>query len=271
MGERDLGSVQRAIAFALQRPSILGPEDGSAFDAIVLPSHRGLSPAQRIEIYREQYWLRHLKNLSDDYPTLTWALGGASAFEALAIEYLGAHPPSTWDLQRLGADMPSFVAGLDRAASDPVLPDAAALDWAFMEVFDAPDAPPFDPRLLASTPEEAWPAARVILSPSLRLLSLRSPLHDVRTALRAAKGEVPRPAEAMSYVAVWRDAACTLRSVAMEAAPFALLSRLSAGEALGPACEAVAASAEGVDVAGELGSWFATWVQQAWIAKVEAG
>jgi len=235
MGERDLASLQRFMAGALQRPAPLGIDLAPEVESLVAPSARGMTPTERLEVYRDQFWVRHLQNLADDFPTLAWAIGGADAFAALAGDYLRASPPSTWDLQRLGAAMPMFVAGHERLGSDEVARDAARLDWAFMEIFDAPDAPPFDPRVLAATPEDAWPGARVHLHPALRTLVLGSPLLEVRDALKAAGREPERPAPSATHAVVWRDAACFPRGAAIEPAPHALLVRLARGEALGAA------------------------------------
>jgi len=269
MGERDLAGLQRLVVGVLQRPAPLGADMAPQADALVLPSARGMTPTDRLEVYRDQFWIRHLRNLADDYPTLAWALGGAETFADLAGEYLRAHPPRTWDLQRLGASMPEHVEHHARLGSDATAVDAARVDWAFMEVFDAPDATPFDPRVLASTPEDKWPGARVELSPALRTLALRSDLLPVRDALEAGDPPPPRPSPSIGHAVVWRDAACFLRSVAVEGPAFALLVRLSKGEALGAACEAVALEAGSeVAVADQVGPWFQDWVQRGWVSRV---
>ncbi len=269
MGERDLASLQRFVTGLLQRPAPLGGDLAPEASALVVPSARGMSPVERLEVYRDQFWLRHLCNLADDFPTLAWAIGGADAFAALAADYLRACPPTTWDLQRLGASMPAFVAAHDHHGSDRLACDAARLDWAFMEIFDAPDAPTFDPRILAATPEDAWPAAHVHLHPAVRTLVLGSPLLLVRDALKAGASGLERPAPSATHAVVWRDQACFLRSAAIEPAPFALLARLSRGEALGAACEAVATeSGAEAAVADHLGQWFQDWVQRGWLSGV---
>lgn len=272
MGERDLAALQRFVADALQRPAPLGAGLAPEVEALVRPSVRGMTPTERLEVYRDQFWIRHLRNLADDFPTLAWAIGGAKAFADLAGEYLREHPPSTWDLQRLGASMPQLVAGHPRLGADVVACDAARLDWAFMEIFDAADAAPFDPRVLASTPEDAWPGARVQLSPALRLLALGSPLLDVRDALKSDAPAPPRPPPATTLAVVWRDAACFPRSLAIEPPAFALLARLANGEALGAACEAVALEAgPEAAVADHVGPWFQDWVQRGWVSRVVVG
>ncbi len=263
MGDGQLEQLQRFVVDAIRG----GPSPVETNH--VKESARGMTPAERVEVYREQFLLRHLKNLADDYPTLAWAIGGADAFSALATEYLVAHPPSTWDLQRLGADMPRFVESDAKWGSSARACDAARLDWAFMEIFDAPDAPPFDTSVLASTPEDRWPEARIELLPAMRLVAMQSALHEVRDALkRGAEAAMAPRAEA--HVVVWRDAACFPRCAAIEPGAFDLLVRLRHGDPLGPACEdAARAAGEDASRFGErVGAWFQEWTARGWIARV---
>jgi hypothetical protein len=278
MGERDLASIQTFVTATLRRPSPLGAELAPEIESLVVPSVRGMTPVDRLEVYRDQFWIRHLHNLADDYPTLAWAIapagseptGATEAFAELAREFLRSSPPSTWDLQRLGAALPAFVARHPRWSTDATACDAASLDWAFMEIFDAQDAQPFDPRVLSSTPEDAWPHARVELNAALRLVPLRSPLLEVRDALKSgdAGGRPSRPAPSVTCAVVWRDAQCFPRSVAVEPAAFSLLQRLAQGEGLGAACESVAQHHVDANVEGSVGGWFQHWVERGWIGRV---
>jgi hypothetical protein len=269
--DRHLADVQRRVTDAVQRPSS-PTADAPRAEELLLPSARGMTPAQRLDVYREQFWSRHLASLADDYPTLTWVIGGAGSFRDLAADYLRARPPSTWDLQRLGADLPAFVAGHARWRDEPLARDAARVDWAFMEAFDAADAPPFDPRVLASTPEDAWPGARVALHPSLRFLALGSPVHELRDALKRG-APVTRPAAAITHAVVWRDPSCFLHAASVEPLAFELLVALSGGAPLGEACEAVAraGAADVTELGDKLGAWFQHWTASAWISAVRTG
>ena len=271
MGERNLGDLQRFVTDAVRGATLIGSDPALAAQAgrLISSSPRGMAPDERLEVYREQFWLRHLANLEEDFPTLAFLVGGADAFRQLGAGYLRAFPPRTWDLQRLGADLPAYVASDVRWSEDPVARDAALLDWAFMEAFDAPDSPPFDPRVLASTPEDAWPAARIDLHASLALLALRHPVHDLREAVQRGSG-MERPAAARTCVVVYRDPACFLRAVSVEPLAFGLLETLRAGVPLGEACEAAARKGQGdpLEIGEKLGGWFQQWTANAWIRAV---
>src|SRR5262249_30865838 len=154
-----------------------------------------------------------------------------------------ACPPRTWDLRQLGSDLPSYVAAHAPWRDDALARDAARLDWGFMEAFDAPDAPPFDPRVLAAAPEEAWPGARIALHPAMRRLVLEHPAHELRAALERKEASPTRPSPGRAHVVIWRDRGFSLRAVGVDALAFELLAALDAGAPLGEACEAVARQA----------------------------
>jgi hypothetical protein len=271
VGERDLAGLQRFVSDAVRGSTLIGSDPALAAQAgtLIAPSPRGMAPHERLEVYREQFWLRHLASIDEDFPTLTWVVGGRDAFRELATGYLRACPPRTWDLQRLGVDLPSYLARDARWSDDALARDAARLDWAFMEAFDAPDSPPFDPRVLASTPEDAWPAARIDLHASLRLLSLAHPVHELRDAVRGG-GPVERPAVAPTHLVVHRDAACFLHAVAVEPLAFELLETLRSGVPLGEACEAAARTSQRdpLEIGDKLGGWFQQWTAGGWIRAV---
>jgi hypothetical protein len=270
MDDRPLSALQRFIADAIgMRPEIgTRPDVAAQARELIAPGARGLDAATRLEIYREQYWLRHLANLGDDFPTLRWVVGQA-AFREIGIAYLEAHPPRSWDLQRLGAKLPSHLSRLGPWNADSLAIDAALVDWAFMEAFDAPDAAALDLQSLAATPEDAWPAARIELHPAVRRVVLGHPAHDLRDAVRCGDAR-ERPAAATTRVVVWRDLKCFLHATAIEPLAFELLGALAGGTPLGPACEAAASAhaTDGTDLSAHLGAWFQRWTAEGWISAV---
>jgi hypothetical protein len=275
VGESDLtalDALQRFVTDAVQRTSPITEHDDLArrAEALVVPSPRGMRPAERLDIYREQFWLRHLPSLGEDYPTLAWAVG-RDAFSRLATEYLRAHPPRTWNLQELGADLPAYVSNHAPWNGQAVAVDAARLDWAFMEAFDAADAPPFDPRVLAATPEDAWTGARVVLHPSLRALDLAYPLHELRDALKGGQ-EPERPPARASRLVVWRDGAAFVRVAEVQPLGFDLLTALKAGAPLGEACERLVSDHGEIDASAlsfRVAEWFQEWTASGWVSAVQ--
>jgi hypothetical protein len=266
----DLNEVQRLVVDAVTRPAPLTARDAHAAVGLVRPSVRGMTPESRLEVYRDQFWLRHVASLAEDLPTVRWALGEPS-FDALLRAYLRAKPPSGWDLQRLGAGVPWFLAAHTPWNEEPLAYDAALLDWAFMEVFDAADAAPLDLSAIASAPPDAWPGARISFVPALRHVATRHPVHELRDAVKRGEGPA-RPEPSPTRAVVWRDAACFLHGASVEPAAAELMEALQAGQPLGEACASVAGahpamSAEAFDAA--VGRWFQEWTARGWLNAVK--
>jgi hypothetical protein len=274
MDRRSLEGLQRFVLDSIRRSEAVTSDADVAGRAarILLPSKRGLSAASRLDVYREQYWLRHLANLNDDFPTLAWVVG-ATGFHDLARGYLETFPPRTWNLQRLGADVPAYVKATAPWHLDPLAVDASILDWAFMEAFDAADAGPLDLGALAGASEDAWMSARIALDPSLRLVSLGYPVHDLREAVRRGEA-LERPPAATTRLVVWRDGSCLLHATAVEPGALDLLDRLRGGAPLGQACDALSrdVDAEAAAVLGaQVSEWFRQWTARGWVTAVLLG
>lgn len=205
---RDLATIQRDVANA-----ILG--DGAVGEGLAR--------------YREQFFLRHVAVLEDDFPDVLLAIGH-DAFHDLARRYLAAHPPTSFTLRDLGQAFPSFL-------EDPTLRDVARLEWALVESFDGPDAPPLDPTSLAGVSEDAWPNARIVLQPSLQRLVLEHP--------------------AKRHVVVFRRTKTDL-----DATAYALLDAIANGASLEEACDRVKPPRE------EIAGWFRAWTEAGWISKI---
>jgi len=113
-----------------------------------------LSPVERLEIYREQFWLRHTASLVEDFPGLSGILG-QGPWQTLIEGYLDAYPPRSFTLRDLGLDLPEYVAAQHWLPEHALCRDMARLELAYLEIFDAPDAVPLDAARLAEIPEEA--------------------------------------------------------------------------------------------------------------------
>lgn len=270
MGSLRLDEVQALLVGAVMHPAQLDADAAPPASALLRPSARGMTRASRLEVYREQFWIRHLASLTEDFSTLRWVVG-ERAFDELLRGYLQAYPPRGWNLQRLGADVPEFVASSAPWSADPLAGDAALLDWAFMEVFDAPDAPPLDLRVVAAAPPDAWPQARIAFLPALRRVVTGHAVHELRAAVK--KGEkCQRPLAAPTHAVVWRDAACFLHAVAVDPVAGELMRALLDGTRLGEACASVAAAHPAVDAEtfdANVGQWFQQWTANGWVCAVD--
>jgi hypothetical protein len=225
-----------------------------------------LSAAQRVDIYREQFWLRHEESLREDFPGTRALIG--PAWEDLVRGYLKEFPPTTPSLRELGFQLPDYLekhGGIDSSVFD-----MARLERAYLEVFDAPDEPPLDPAHVGALSPEQWPLARLGISGALRLLELGSHAADLRRLLRSgALVELEERAKP-TYLTVYRRE-LGLWDKEISRTAYALLGRLASGQALGAACEATAEerpeAARELDT--QLGEWFADWARLGWITRVD--
>jgi hypothetical protein len=269
----DLGSLQRRLAAALQLPEPIATNaDATRLANEVAGGNEHLSPIDQVDIYREQFWLRHLDVLRDDFASIEHALADDDAWARLAREYLRACPSVSCSLRDLGERMVDFLESTPPWSDDPFLADLARVEWAFVEAFDGPDAPPFDPGSIVGVPEDSWPGARILLHPALQRLTLGSAAHDYRIHVRKAKetGEaLARPEPQPVHVVVYRGPEL-LHCLEIGDDAAALLAELERGVALGAACEAAAATS-GTDLESfqaKLAGWFSEWTALGWIRAV---
>jgi len=264
-----LASMQSFFATAICQP--VAVEDQPAGRVRVpelIAGNCRLSPTAQLEIYREQFWLRHVDALAEDFVTIRHLLGH-DGFTTLVERYLEAHPPSDFSLRDLGAKVAAFVATHPAYRDDTLIVECARLEWAFVDAFDAADVAPLDATAIASVPEDAWPSARLSFHPSVQRVALSHATHDYRAAVRRGD-DPPRPPPGPVSVVVYRGPE-TLQYVEVEPLAFELLERLARGETLGPACETVAAGAgeEGAaELEAKVGGWFQFWAASGWLSAV---
>jgi len=240
--------------------------------AEVVSGNARLSPAAQADIYRRQFWLRHIGSLRDDYPALAHLLGEA-AFETFCRAYLVAHPPHERLLRDLGAHILDFA----QRYPFPEAARAAALELlryehAFIDLFDDADPPVLDPARLSQLPEDAWERARIVQNPLLCLMRFVYPVHRFRRAVRAGEAS-PRelaPSERATPLALFRKGD-TIHYEELDPLAFTLLEALAQGEPLVPACERVAEplSPEARTALEEqVGTWFQQWTAWGWIVDI---
>lgn len=224
-----------------------------------------MTPADQVDVYREQFFLRHIGSLREDFPTVERLLG-VDAFEAMCAAYLTAVPPTSFALRDASDRMAAFLERTAPYSDDALLRDCAAAEWAFIEAFDAADAPPLDITILATIDEDAWDRVKLHFHPSMRCLALSYPAHIYRTAVRGAQ-DPARPEPKAVWVVTFRVADDTLRWVEVEPAAFALLTALGSGKALGDAGEDAAKLDP--EVGEKIGDWFQAWTTHGWISRIE--
>jgi len=164
--------------------------------------------AARLGIYAHMYFARLRDSLREDYESFA-ALVGDETFERIAARYLVQHPSDNPSLRYHGRHFPEFL----RRRSDelealvgalrPDLADLCALEWARIEVFDAPEAELLSAEMLAGLAEQDFLQLELRLVPAQRLLTCDYAVTGLWSAT-ARRGTAPAPDATPSSLLVWR-------------------------------------------------------------------
>jgi hypothetical protein len=256
----------------------------------VVQTSRTFSAEDRLAVYQHAYLARLREVLRDEYPVLCRALG-SELFDQFALDYLRAHPPTSYTLGRLAdrfvtfleQSRPATVSGPD-LNTDPTqrpghppdwtdyLIDLARLETVVNQVFDGPgeeDREPLEGAALSRLSPELFAQSRLELAKSLQLVTLRFPLHAHFSALvRGKQPALPEPAP--QTLAVWRHK-FRVQRLPVDPVAARLLSLLQAGHAMGEGLQSLVTEQPAiVPTLGTLiPAWFQSWAQRGWIVKVQ--
>lgn len=238
-----LGELQRWFQRAVTQHA--GIDHEPAIPARIKPSSR-LAPRERLQVYANAYVARLVECLEQQFPALRRALG-EDGFTTFAQAYLEEHPSTHWSLDRLGAELASFLARTrpERTGDAPdwadMLAELAELEWTVLTVFDGPGIERrdvLDPGSLRKLAPERFAQARLELAPSVALRRFRFPLNEYYARLRDASDEavVPLPAPGEQSIAFHRMRYRVHRFV-LAPDEHALLAALGAGATVASAIE----------------------------------
>jgi len=268
-----LERVQSFLKDAFQLPRAI-PDDPALAPQIAehVTGNDRLSPVEQADIYRRQFFLRHVDALIEDHAGLVHFLGD-DGFETFARAYLAKYPPRTPSLRDLGADIATFTETYEGMPEGlrGVCADMARYELAIVDLFDMADVPPPDAQRLAAVPEAAWLTRPLVLTPLLRLFAFGYPIPDLRMALKTGEcAKQPPPREPVYYGVFRKDDMISFESLSPEA--FELLQLLRGGRSLAAACEALSQSLtdeRASMVEDDVGSWFQRWASWGWILGVD--
>jgi hypothetical protein len=260
-------------SFLRRRRDLARDAEAIAFAEEYIGENGRLSPVAQLEIYREQFYLRHTASLVDDFPGLGGILGQRD-WDELVWGYLESIAPTSYDLADLGAGLAAYIGARESLENRELLLDMARLEYSHLEVFDAPDGAPLDPQKLAAVPDDAWERVRLVPDPGLCLLEFRYPVTELRRRILAASADDHAPAVALpapepGHFAVHRRARA-IHHDRLDPRAFALLAAITRGEPLGAACESAARAltVSTEELGAELESWFKDWSTRGYLVDV---
>ncbi|WCR10559.1 putative DNA-binding domain-containing protein [Paracoccus stylophorae] len=123
--------------------------------------------ASRFAVYRNNVAHSLRTALSRRFPAIRRLVGG-TFFDAMAAEFVAAHPPASPVIQEWGDEFPRFLTMFPPVATLPFLADVARIEWARGRAYHAADAVPMPAGNLGQT-------GPLRLHPSLHLLHLDHP------------------------------------------------------------------------------------------------
>jgi len=282
--------LQREMASAVMQPltpsddmravSADGRDMHDVAASFIAPNSK-LNSFERLEVYNRQYWYRVLGALAEDFPALR-AIVGASAFEALSIAYLSAHPSRSFTLRNLGSQLadwlsanPQYTGRRSRLALDVV-----RIEWAFIEAFDNAEHTPLALDQIATLDA----GSRLALQPHLILLALEYPADNLVLSLHKRdkrqvgeaglnhndNDEAPAKLTRIPRRSTWVAAHRVDNSVyylRLKREEFLTLCAIRQGLPLADAMETgfIASQVPQSRRVGLIQQWFASWAEQGWI------
>jgi hypothetical protein len=230
-----------------------------------------LSPVEKLEIYRRQFWLRHTASLLEDFPGLAGVLGQTD-WERLVESYLDEIAPTSWTLRDLGSLMPAHVERSTWLPHHGLCVDMSRLEWAYVEIFDAPEAPVLTPDALDLVHGDLT-ALKLDMNPAMALLRVSYPVTGLERRIRAGTTPLEVPSQRFENLVLYRDSKRQIASTAVGDAAFELLRLLREGVPLVEACErtAVAVTGSATELEAHAGEWFVDFARHGWVVGVKAG
>jgi hypothetical protein len=235
---------------------------------LICPSQK-LKPDQRIEIYNQQYWWRLLSILHKNFPALTRLFGYTDFNQSIGIPFLLAHPPTDWSLAKLGNPLVDWLKKHYTAADQPLVLHTAELDWAYQEVF-------FAPQPLSLFVEIDLISKQLMLQKHVRLFKLPFHLFSFRDALLEKDVEFWTEADFPSlpkghiyFFVLYRNEQNTVCYREIQEGEWTLLNNISNGLTLQESCDYVEKEGKiaAEQAAVSIIQWTQEWIRKKWLCQ----
>lgn len=245
-----------------------------AWDHIV-PSPT-LQPAQRVEIYNQQYWWRLLSTMHDIYPLVVRLFGYHDFNRRLVIPYLVKYPPSHWSLSHLGDRFPQWVEEEYHEKDRALVLNAAKVDCAYNVSFLALRKPGID---ALATPENAASLLQLPLcfQPHLCLFKIPYDLFQFRVEFLKQDPNywvehdfpelIQHPTGESFYFVHYRSRENSIIVEPLSASEYQVLQRFESGTTVDLVCQWLEEQ-EGAlveEASCHLNLWLQRWISHQWL------
>lgn len=217
----------------------------------------GLSARRRLDIYHNAYRIRLVELLADTCERVVRYIG-ETAFDAAALRFIEANPPTARNLRNYGSSFPAFLA--DCFPDDPEIAELAEMDVRLRNAFDAADAATLGFADIATLRADEWDAVVFELHPSASVQRFAWNTPAIWQDLN--RETAPPPAERLSQAEAWlfwrKELQPHFRSLA--AVEHDALQGIGKGIAFGDLCLMLAKAHPEMDVTRQVGEWLRTWL-----------
>ena len=190
---------------------------------------------------------------------------GDELFDALAAEYVAAHPSTFRNVRWFGGKLAEFLNATPRFAGHAELAELALFEWSLGRAFDSPDQAAVRFEEVAAVAPEAWPELRFSPHPALHVIELRTNAVAIWKEIDDKDSfALEISAEPITW-AIWRKQHSPFfRSLEADEAWAlkAMLANASFGEICAGLCEWVAEE----EAAGRAAGMLRGWVEEGWIS-----
>lgn len=245
---------------------------------IIAPSPT-LRPAQRIQIYNQQYWWRLLNILHEAFPSLTRVFGYYEFNRSIGIPYLVKYPPSHWSLVKIGDKLAPWIHEEYHGANKELVDIVAKLDWAFCYSFVAEQLPPINLEAISDEKETDVILSKLLYTqPHLHLLEMPFDAFKFRIEFLAHPPEFwqehdwPKiEREKKYYFALYRNRRNEISWKEIAEGEFLLLKLFQKGSTIDDACDWLDGQSEELcqEAMQKLQEWFKDWTSRGWLGKDE--
>ena len=244
----------------------------------ILPSPT-LRPAQRIQIYNQQYWWRLLNTLHESFPFTVRLFGYFDFNRIIGIPYLTKYPPRHWSLALLGDRLSKWCLEDYHTDDNKFISKAAELDWAYSESFTEQALAPLTSELLATPDGMADIFEKtVFIQPFIHLFEYDCDLFRYRLEFLQhdpehwMHNEFPVLDSSRSfYNVLYRNKTHDICWKEISLGEYLILSRFQKGASIDRICEWLEDQEPALyeSAAENLQAWFHEWAKRGWLSLQE--
>lgn len=255
----------RGVPMELEAPTYIAPS----------PT---MQPAERIQIYNQQYWWRIVGALQDNFPLVTRLFGYYDFNQRIAVPFLTKYPPNHWSLSNLGDSLFQWVEEDYHEGDKELVLNSVLMDSAFTASFLAAQEPLIDFQSI-STQEgmESLSSRLLVLQPHVFFIKLPYDLFQFRMDFMLQSADywvdndfpVLEHFDELKYYVLYRNALNQNEWIDISESEYILLRQFETGTTIDKICDFLAEAPQDskllIESSNELNVWIQRWIGKSWL------